>query len=239
MIPTIFHVTHWKAGSQWIYHILRKCLPDLIVPFDIDIERFISKPIQEGKIYPTVYLTKEQFDRLIMPPQWCRFIIIRDLRDTLVSAYFSLKFSHPVISPNITKYRKQLNAMNISEGLVFLLKTWLPKSAAIQESWLDSGEPLIHYEDILKNDLEIVEPLLIYKCHLPVQRNVLREAIIKSRYEFMTNGRKQGEEDVTSHYRKGIMGDWRNYFDDDVKKVFKDRYQYLLNKTGYEAHSNW
>lgn len=64
---------------------------------------------------------------------------------------------------------------------------------------------------------------------------------IVSRHSFtrLTRGRKKGEEDVTSHYRKGEAGDWRNHFSDEIESAFKNRYQDLLETLGYESNQNW
>jgi hypothetical protein len=63
--------------------------------------------------------------------------------------------------------------------------------------------------------------------------------VSKNRFERLTHGRERGQENVKSHERKGIAGDWRNYFDDQVKDVFKARYGDLLIATGYERDSEW
>ena len=44
---------------------------------------------------------------------------------------------------------------------------------------------------------------------------------------------------VQSHFRKGVAGDWKNYFDDKVKSVFKDAYGHILVATGYESDMDW
>lgn len=237
--PTIFHITHYKAGSQWIYQVLRLCQPDRVVTPKVGVAHFFDAPLRQGKIYPTVYVSREQFESVALPSDWRRFIIIRDLRDTVVSAYFSLKISHPIISDSNAMCHDKLNALSMREGFMFILEKWLPTIARIQESWLESGEPLIHYEDLLTNDFEILEPVLIEKCRLPITQSKLKEAILASRFEAITKGRRRGQEDVTSHCRKGVQGDWKNYFDDNIKKAFKNRYQDLLIHTGYEKNNDW
>ena len=62
--------------------------------------------------------------------------------------------------------------------------------------------------------------------------------ILANRFE-ARSGRKPGEEDVTSHERKGIAGDWRNYFTPKVTREFKQRYGSLLVATGYEKGFGW
>src|SRR5690348_1962232 len=89
--PTIFHVTHWKAGSQWLHRILRDIAPQILE------KQFLIEPIVAGTIYPTVYVTKEQFESVPLPTGSRKFVVIRDLREALVSAYFSIRYSHAVI----------------------------------------------------------------------------------------------------------------------------------------------
>jgi hypothetical protein len=238
-VPAIFHVTHWKAGSQWIFKILRECVPELIVTPQANNTQFLMQPLQAGKVYPTVYVTKQEFDAGQLPPKWRRFVIIRDLRDTLVSAYFSLKISHKVISTWIADFRSILQSLSMDDGMMYVLDEWLPFCARIQASWLEAGERLIRYEDLLDRDLEILEPILLDECQLPVARERFKEVVLANRFERVTGGRKRGQEDITAYTRKGITGDWDNYFTERVKQAFKARYGDLLVATGYEKDSNW
>lgn len=238
-MPTIFHVTHWKAGSQWIKKILKELFPEMYVESQVGVAHFLKEPIQKGMVYPTVYVTKEQFDSVDLPGSWRRFIVIRDLRDTLVSGYFSLKVSHSMISTGIATFRDKLNDMNVEDGLLYLIDEWLYLSADIQKSWLDSGEVLIKYEDFLDHDIDIFSDILIGQCQLPVSRDELERAVINNRFERLTGGRKSGTEDISSHERKGIAGDWKNYFTPKVKEYFKVKYGELLVSTGYEQGNDW
>ena len=58
-------------------------------------------------------------------------------------------------------------------------------------------------------------------------------------FKRLSDGRRQGEEDVTSHYRKGIAGDWQRAFTPPVKERFKELYGPLLDQLGYAARSDW
>jgi hypothetical protein len=58
-------------------------------------------------------------------------------------------------------------------------------------------------------------------------------------FEKKTKGRKEGEENQKSHYRKGIAGDWKNYFTPQVKQEFKERYNDLILKLEYETSADW
>lgn len=52
-------------------------------------------------------------------------------------------------------------------------------------------------------------------------------------------GRKKGEEDQKSHYRKGVAGDWVNYLTGPNKDRFKERWGQLLIDLGYEKNLDW
>jgi len=220
-IPSVVHVTHWKAGSQWIHAILRDCAPDRVVTPQLGNVEFLNWPVETGKVYPTVYITKRQFDSARVPAGTRRFVVVRDLRDTLVSGYFSLKVSHPVVEPGVPQFRSMLAGLSIEDGMVYLMDEWLIHSARIQLSWLEAGEPLIRYED------------------LPVSRERLREAVERNRFERLTQGRSRGQEEVAAHERKGIAGDWRSHFSSALKRAFKARYGGHLVATGYEKDLTW
>jgi hypothetical protein len=36
-MPAIFHVTHWKAGSQWVKRILRECFSNRFIDAQIGV----------------------------------------------------------------------------------------------------------------------------------------------------------------------------------------------------------
>ncbi|MEB3280991.1 MAG: sulfotransferase domain-containing protein [Lyngbya sp.] len=57
-----------------------------------------------------------------------------------------------------------------------------------------------------------------------------------SRY---ARGRKPGQEDVKSHNRKGVAGDWKNHFEAEHKQFFKEKYGSLLVQLGYEKNNDW
>jgi lipopolysaccharide transport system ATP-binding protein len=236
--PALIHVTHWKAGSQWILKVLKQCFPDRIVEPVPYQSQFLGSPVQRGKIYPTVYVTKPEFDSARCPPGTRHFVIIRDLRDTLASAYFSIKISHPLIAGEIVAWRSTLDRLSTEDGLIYLIENWLPYCSRIQQTWKDAGEPLLRYEDLLGNDVEMLEAILLTTPGLPVDRERLRQAIVANRFESLT-GRALGTQELSAHERVGAPGDWRNHFTDRVKDVFKMRHGELLVATGYEPDLDW
>lgn len=273
--PTIFHITHWKAGSQWVAEILKHSAPERFVPWQLiddpsalggaGMPIFYVKPISPGKLYGTVYLRRNRFYEILNGRYWKEgqwslfyprriinnwwnyrirhspvrlFVINRDLRDTLVSLYFSTKKSHKVIVDQLSNIRKTLDGLDEEDGLLYIMRDVLPGSARIQKSWINAPEVLpLKYEDILDNEYEFFEELIDY-CEINISREKLHNIVRYNIFEVAT-GRKRGQEDANAHLRKGIAGDWRNYFTEKIKKEFKKKYGQLLIDTGYEKNMEW
>jgi hypothetical protein len=237
---TVFHVTHYKAGSRWIHRILKRCVGERLLSVKADRKELLEEPIHPGRVYSACYVTKDEFDGLAMPPDSQRFVILRDPRDTLVSGYFSLKGSHPEYKNDaVAAMRDRLQDMELEQGLLHALEDWLPANVKIQRSWIESGEPIIRFEDLLKDDQAILQGVLIDRCDLGISKRELRKAVERESFERRSGGRQRGEEDTTAHYRKGIAGDWRNYFTEPVKDAFKENHASLLIEAGYEQDSDW
>lgn len=63
--------------------------------------------------------------------------------------------------------------------------------------------------------------------------------VYNNRFTKLAGGRKKGNEDKTSHYRKGVPGDWKNHFNERHRQYFKEHYNDLLVKLGYESGTDW
>ena len=217
--------------------ILSALAPERIVAPRTGEGQFLFDPLVPGGIYPTVYVTKEQFDGVRLPANSRRFVVLRDLRDTLVSAYFSFRYSHGLIARRLTDLHRQLEGLSTEDGLVYLAEKWLPAVASIHASWLAAGEPILRYEDLLRHDVEMLEEALIRRGGLEVDSASLRRAVEDNRFEVLTGGRTAGQEDQLSHERKGIAGDWANHFTQRVSKRFDELYG-ALGDSGRRAPAN-
>lgn len=218
------------------------CYDRLVLPCP-DQRQFLVEPILPGRIYPTLYLTKEEYDAVKVPENSFRFVVIRDLRDTLVSLVFSVMFSHKPEDCNkpdeIIVFRDRFCRSDVEDAMVHLMRDWLKTSAEIQASWIAAGEPCINYRDLLANDVGLLVDLFKEDVPLNITKERLEEVILANRFEKITGGRKPGVEDVLSHERKGIAGDWKNYFTVRVAKEFNRLYGDLLIKSGCEANHDW
>ena len=238
-IPTIFHITHYKAGSQWVYGVLAHVLGSRkVVTPKIAAAHVTNDPIIAHRFYPCVYLPREEFEKSHPPKDHRRFVVIRDLRDTLISHYFSLKFSHAMLDSWMKKRRNILKDKSIKDGLLHMMNAiGFIASANIQQSWHSDTEVIVRYEDLIDDEYSAFAQIFRH-CELNVTKKRLYNAIKENSFERLA-GRKRGEEELSSHHRKGIAGDWKNYFDEDLKEVFKQHFGKVLIETGYETNNQW
>lgn len=232
--PPVFHITQWKAGSQWIREILTRCIPNKKVTPSFSGDELICR----NTVYAAVYVSKEEYEGLNPPVDSKYFIVLRDPRDILVSGYYSHKFSH-VVLPGIDGERQELQTMNQDDGMVRTMDSLVQPCVDIAVSWVKSGAKWIRYEELLTNDLELLSEALLVDCGLPIKKETLEDAVLSCRFEKFSGGRKPGQEDINSHARKGVAGDWKNQFSPRVKDVFKERFGQALKICGYEKDSDW
>jgi sulfotransferase family protein len=235
--PTVFHITHYKSGSQWVLAVLTDVAKDRIVAPQVAANHVTQEPIIPGRIYPCVYLPRPVFTETNPPDNRKVFIVIRDLRDTLVSLYFSVRNSHQMLNPAQQELRDTLKVKGVAEGMLLLMEKRLHVSAEIQKTWIPSDDLLVRYEDLIKDEHAGFKKIISY-CDIRVSDAAVNAAIDLHSFEKRA-GRKPGEEDVNSHHRKGISGDWQNYFDQKLIRQFKDRYGDVLIRAGYEKDANW
>jgi Sulfotransferase domain len=221
--PTLLHITHAKAGSTWIEGILRALFGKRLVGRGYGLPDF-----ERGRVY-SVFMTREEFDARPMLAESKRFIVLRDLRDTLISRYFSIRDSHkPDPAGKIEALRAKLLAMSVEEGLAEVMGDGgMAATAKIQRSWLGSGETVLRYEDLIANDVLMFAELFVKTLALPVSAAEVESAVVANRFEAVFK-RKLGEVDVKSHGRTGAPGDWRNHFTPALTEKFHGMFGDLL-----------
>lgn len=197
------------------------------------------------------------------------FHVIRDPRDIVVSAYFSHLHSHPTDRwPQLVKIRQDLTTMSKVEGLFYEMNSlrWV---FDLMFSWdyQDPNVLEVKFEDLVRDPYDkhmqifrflgclsssgrsketrlpgplanfLVNKLGRRRPRLTAER--LIDIVDANEFSKMANGRSPGEENVHSHYRKGIPGDWVNHFSADHILYFKREYNDLLEKLGYEQGRDW
>jgi hypothetical protein len=229
-----------KVGSTWLYMMLR----DLNFFDDKDLS-FPDHLMETGTILLSHesynYLSKQQgvylykshsYPQQETQPRWLRLItVIRDPRDVLVSASFYLA-NLPEQSGGWGREFAGLSVKDRISELIchgdFILDRL--------EQWYRYPDAIMSRYEVLKDDPASELRRICTQIGIPTSENCIQMVVEKNRFENMS-GRNTGEEDVESFYRKGIVGDWKVYFDKELKKQFKKerdgRWHSLLFEMGY------
>lgn len=92
---------------------------------------------------------------------------------------------------------------------------------------------LVRYEDLLQAPQEQVNRLFTF-TGLDHDEQLVADVVEKASFKNLSKGRKAGEQDSSSFYRKGVAGDWKNYLTPEAsRKVFRDAWE-LMQQFGYE-----
>ena len=96
----------------------------------------------------------------------------------------------------------------------------------------------VRYEDLLVRPNEEVERLLGF-LGVDTDRALVEHCVSQASFSKLSKGRERGNEDPSSFYRKGVAGDWKNYFTEEDRRVFKEEAGELLIRLGYEEDLDW
>lgn len=168
--------------------------------------------------------------------------LFRDPRDMVVSGYFSHRNSHPievdgVLWRELIRHRINLLKMDKDAGMAaevefsgYFLDHML--------SWdYDAPNVLaVRMEDLVSDPMGQWRRVLAHWQVLDLLPDGYLDQLLQT-YSFdqmAGGGRKIGQEDQTSHYRKGVAGDWRNHLTDEHLKLFRKRYGDLVERLGYD-----
>ncbi len=238
-LPTLFHITHPKAGSQWVLAVLEGLAPGRIIKPKILSKHLLEDFISKGSIYPTLYISRENFELFEIPSNSRKVIVIRDLRDTLVSLYFSLKHSHRLLDISGAEIRQRLNELSVEDGLLYLVSEgYIEEISEIQLSWLGSTDLFVSYEELWRDE-EAGFGRILRHFGIEADPAQMLEVIQGNTFESKSDGRGRGVANPSHHLRKGTPGDWRNVFTEKVKAAFKAKYGHVLLQTGYEQSLDW
>lgn len=236
--PTIFHVTHWKAGSQWVSSVLKYAAPRRVIQPITNVQGLLGGPVRQGHIYTPVYASHSQF-RAFVPddPSHRTFFVIRDPRDTLISWYFSLMYSHESEWPSVRQSRDELHALSKNDGLALMIGKHMQELSRIQQEWIAAGAAIFRYEDLVADEQKTFKQIFDF-CRLRTPDLHRRLIVFRHNFKVQT-WRRFWREDRLSHLRKGIVGDWKYHFDDRLKDLYKAQHGDALVRAGYEKNDRW
>ncbi|MEM7202020.1 MAG: sulfotransferase domain-containing protein [Planctomycetota bacterium] len=168
--------------------------------------------------------------------------VVRDPRDVIVSGYFSHRYSHPVDNAwgegFLIDHRKRLEALSVEEGLCAEIE--LGYSLGAMKAWRYDDPAILElrFEELIAAP-QVVLTSAFAHLEQTVEPTQLAAAIERRSFKNLSGGRNQGQENQRSHFRKGVPGDWRNYFTPAVIDAFKQRWGKIAVELGYEPTNDW
>ncbi len=240
----IYHCCVQKTASQWFKALLQeyvvyqysglpvKAFPQVALDETADYETGIP----EGIIAAHLYTNFETFSRIEKPEKHRTIFVTRDPRDIVVSFYFSTKYSHPAIA-YIPAMRRDLEPLNDEEGLRYIVdrlnELGLFKA---QRSWVkaenNENTKIFKYEALTDNHSDLIRDVFDY-LQINIPEHKIHDLARRHSFSEKANGRKPGEENLKSHYRKGKAGDWKNHLVGGTLAHFNDVTGDLVEVLGY------
>ncbi|MEC4986426.1 MAG: sulfotransferase domain-containing protein [Oscillatoria sp. PMC 1076.18] len=245
----LYHCCVHKTASQWLqalfcdsrvyrYSGLKLCPNGQVRRGGYGIVETNSEKFPEKTIAGSLHISFENYLAIPKPDNYKTFFVMRDPRDIVISNYFSVKYSH-VPNGNILEQRQTLNNLSLTEGIIYTiehLQNW--GLFAALDSWIDAPKKdpkvkLFKYEEITaKNNFVVVQELL-HHCDIKMPDKTLEELLNYHSFVKKTKGRQQGEENQRSHFRKGIAGDWKTYFNEEIEAKFQQATRDLTKRLEY------
>ncbi len=244
--PLIAYFGQHKSGSNWIHQIMRDVCEEIGLAYGRIVRRTeLDSNLSDWRTRHGAHaISWVNADwRYIGACDVRGFCVVRDPRDILVSGYFSHLKTHPTDDwPNLIPFRKKLKRVDMAEGLVleldFMHRVW-----ERMQHW-----PLVHpsvltvrLEDFGDQYIERFESIFRFLglFDLGLSEHSFLSIMERNSFARRSGGRSPGQEDNTSHYRKGVAGDWRNYLNEDHIALVKERLNHLLLKYEYESTPDW
>lgn len=228
------------------YNALNAVTRHFGVPFEGDADRRLQSRARG------VYLSPES--RIDVPPDLdCRGShIVRDPRDILVSSYFyHLRTTESWCAepspantdlPANVSYQQHLRSLPLTAGLRYELDRVTGRTLMLMEAWSYDDERVLElkFEEMLDKEHTSFAQILEWYGLDP--RNAAKGAAIAASYARRNaGGRRDPRSRALTAHMSGhrSIGIWESYFDDNLRRSFKQRFQPLLERLGYVKDPFW
>ena len=177
-------------------------------------------------------------------------IVWRDGRDVLVSQYFHSLFKNDRGNERLVdRCRGDLGFTDyddVSKNLPKFMEYVYESRRNSRMSWTEFVNHWagctrcveVKYEDLRMRPVEEMQRVVEQLSGQTISTSRMVEVVEAKSFE-RVSGRKAGEEDTRSFMRKGIVGDWKNYFNQESKERFHIYAGDALIRLNYEVDSTW
>jgi O-antigen chain-terminating methyltransferase len=236
----VFLVSYPKSGRTWLRFLIGNYLSGNQADFPNSYQNWV--PDLDYNPQQCCQLERPRFiqSHRSYTPEFIRIVyIVRDGRDVAVSYYFhALKFDQVQKDTSFEDFLEIFNTVGLGN---------LPIWSSHVESWLNQTQIeqkflLIKYEDLTTNTVAELIKILEF-AGLKVDNNVAKTAVEMSQFEKLQDYEKKQEQilfkDIADSnlsfkfFRRGQVGDYKNYFDENLLKNFIKYHGSTLKRLDY------
>ena len=173
----------------------------------------------------------------VCSPKFVPYFIFRDPRDVVVSHVFYVtdmeaRHVHHDYYQSLPDFDARLKVSILGQPDAGVEFPDIAARFAPYLGWLARDEVLaIHFEDLINDRASALTRImdhLLTRVPLPSTRELILDSL-----ESSINPRR------SPTFRSGKTGEWRKYFKEEHKKIFKEVAGDLLQKLGYEKNNDW
>jgi hypothetical protein len=236
-----------KVGSTWLFNLVKDAfkLTPGYVPRELDEgtgtirldHKFSGNFLSNLNGYHI--FKSHSFPVLFRQSNIKIITVIRDPRDVVVSLAFYVanipeaKGGWGNEYARLSEKEKIQTTLHRAEHIVEKLYKWFYADNVLK----------IKYEDLIANPEKQLIDIQNFLNIDYAPKDDIYASILNNSFFNKSCGRHPGEENKSSFFRKGISGDWKNYFDEETVSVFKtalnERWNKLLIDLGYELNTSW
>jgi hypothetical protein len=239
-----------RCGSHWLGWMLRDATGLRKYPL---VPQGTDRDARwEGLVREAVEHAKEGYFFIQHPPfHYLREIpittqiiaLVRDPRDIAISmAYYALRDDADLDKIEISWQAVGLPRDGSEEEMLsyckeqgFNLPWWISYMANVPGYRIP--HILVRYEDLMQDtEGELARILQCLGRSLPQEE--IRNIVQGRSFGSFAEGRERGIEDKSHHYRKGVVGDWANYFTEEENTRFCAKYRWYMEHFRYKEKSN-
>lgn len=151
----------------------------------------------------------------------------RDGRDMAISAWHD----------NLRKAGDEFLALYPSFGtfLPEITQIWVNHQTPILKAKPDRGDQIhvIHYEDMVADAAPVLRGVFDW-LRVEATEEIVAACVADTRFEKLAAGRKPGDADNSSFFRKGTAGQWRDDMTEEQQAVFWDIAGETMRAMGYD-----
>ncbi|MCX6081650.1 MAG: sulfotransferase domain-containing protein [Chloroflexi bacterium] len=175
----------------------------------------------------------------VCTPRFIPYIIFRDPRDIVVSHVFYITEMAPghahyqYYTENLKNFdeRLKISILGLPEGTIEFPD--IARRFELYRGWLDRPQVLVlRFEDFIHNRHETIGRVADHFLKRVDTLTATRDQIIDALESNIDPQR-------SPTFRSGKTGEWKKYFRDEHKKLFKEVAGDLLVQLGYEKDNNW